>query len=189
MATWTDIPDEVLEPGKPTRSVDALALRDNPKAIAEGAPGAPRIAGQQGPAVNTGGLFDGAVKSIKLEHSVAGDVLVKRLRNARTSANGTVRTDAEERPRVVVHGTVRVTFLHYAGGGVGNTTTRVYRNDDIVASWDRSAVSAGSTPRSVDFPVVPGDEISVSAISRNVNAGAQANDIQILNSTGSLVVI
>lgn len=29
MATWTDIPDEVLEPGKPIRSVDALALRDN----------------------------------------------------------------------------------------------------------------------------------------------------------------
>ena len=29
MATWTNIPDTVLEPGKPARSVDALALRDN----------------------------------------------------------------------------------------------------------------------------------------------------------------
>lgn len=43
MATWTDIPDEVLEPGKPTRSVDALALRDNAIAIAEGAPDAPMV--------------------------------------------------------------------------------------------------------------------------------------------------
>jgi hypothetical protein len=29
MATWTTIPDTALEPGKPARSVDALALRDN----------------------------------------------------------------------------------------------------------------------------------------------------------------
>lgn len=41
MATWTNIPDTALEPGKPARSVDALALRDNPVAIAERASGAP----------------------------------------------------------------------------------------------------------------------------------------------------
>jgi len=44
MATWTTITDEALEPGKPGRSIDALALRDNAIAIAEGAPGAPGIA-------------------------------------------------------------------------------------------------------------------------------------------------
>jgi hypothetical protein len=43
MAEWTTITDEVLEPGKPIRSVDILALRDNPVAIASGASGAPRI--------------------------------------------------------------------------------------------------------------------------------------------------
>ena len=43
MAEWTNIPDDVLEPGKPIRSVDAIALRDNPVAIAEGAAGAPRV--------------------------------------------------------------------------------------------------------------------------------------------------
>jgi len=42
-ATWTDIPDSRLEPGKPARSVDALALRDNPVAIAERATGAPIV--------------------------------------------------------------------------------------------------------------------------------------------------
>ena len=45
MANWTNIPDSVLEPGKPIRSVDGLALRDNPIALAEGSPGAPRIGG------------------------------------------------------------------------------------------------------------------------------------------------
>ena len=44
MATWTTVPDASLEPGKPIRSIDALALRDNPVAIAEGASGAPKIA-------------------------------------------------------------------------------------------------------------------------------------------------
>ena len=44
MATWTTIPDSSLEPGKPIRAIDALALRDNPVSITEGASGAPRIA-------------------------------------------------------------------------------------------------------------------------------------------------
>ncbi len=66
MAVWTDIPTGALEPGKPARSVDAIALRDNPVAMAEGAPGAPRIAGQQGPAVLTGGIADGAVTNAKI---------------------------------------------------------------------------------------------------------------------------
>ena len=43
MADWTDITDARLEPGKPARSIEALALRDNPIAIAEGATGAPRV--------------------------------------------------------------------------------------------------------------------------------------------------
>lgn len=47
---WTHIPDSSLEPGKPIRSVDGLALRDNPIAIANGDPGAPRI---QNPAYET----------------------------------------------------------------------------------------------------------------------------------------
>ena|SRR5690554_395582 len=53
MATWTNIADTFLEPGKPVRSVDGLALRDNPIAIAEGASGAPRI--ESDSAVNWGG--------------------------------------------------------------------------------------------------------------------------------------
>ena len=43
MATWTTITDAILEPGKPIRSVDGLALRDNVTALAEGAAGAPKI--------------------------------------------------------------------------------------------------------------------------------------------------
>ena len=43
MAVWTEIPNSSLESGAPVRSVDGVALRDNPVAIAEGATGAPKI--------------------------------------------------------------------------------------------------------------------------------------------------
>jgi hypothetical protein len=43
MTTFTTIPNSSLEPGKPIRSIDGLALRDNPLAIAEGDATAPKI--------------------------------------------------------------------------------------------------------------------------------------------------
>jgi hypothetical protein len=58
MATWTTLPDASLEPGKPIRSIDGLALRDNPIAISEGAVGAPKI--------QTNGITDSAVTTAKL---------------------------------------------------------------------------------------------------------------------------
>lgn len=67
MADWTAISDSFLEPGKPVRSVDGLALRDNPIALAEGAPGAPLIAGQQGPALRNAGVPDGELGAEKFQ--------------------------------------------------------------------------------------------------------------------------
>ena len=90
MATWTNIANTSLEPGSPARSVDAFALRDNPIAIAEGAAGAPRIAGQQGPAVQTEGLFNGAVTSAKLATgSGERDWVLERTAGASRGAVGT----------------------------------------------------------------------------------------------------
>ena len=44
MADWVDIADSALDPDAPLTSELAYAWRDNPIAIAEGSPGAPRIA-------------------------------------------------------------------------------------------------------------------------------------------------
>jgi len=41
---WTNIDDSFLEPGKPVRSADLIALRDNPIAVAAGEAGAPGVA-------------------------------------------------------------------------------------------------------------------------------------------------
>jgi hypothetical protein len=59
VSDWTDIPDTAIVPGKPVLASHGVAYRDNPVAIAEGAVGAPRIEGQQGPVVKRGGLFLG----------------------------------------------------------------------------------------------------------------------------------
>lgn len=61
MANWTNIQTDRLEPGKPIRSIDGIALRDNPIAIAEGAAGAPRI--------QTNGINNSAVTNAKLANN------------------------------------------------------------------------------------------------------------------------
>jgi hypothetical protein len=73
MANWTTIPDASLAPDAPARSVDALALRDNPVAIAEGASGAPRIvaAALDTDSVTTSKIVDDAVTSDKLAETTS----------------------------------------------------------------------------------------------------------------------
>ena len=79
---WTNIPDDVLEPGKPIRSVDAIALRNNPIAIAQGLPGAPRI---QTPAIQ-----DASVTAIKLATGTPErDWVLSRTAGADVGAVGT----------------------------------------------------------------------------------------------------
>ena len=72
MVEWVNIPDEVLEPGKPIRSVDGFAMRDNPMAIAEGADGAPRIKtpAYEKQSVTTQAIADQNVTAIKLADDV-----------------------------------------------------------------------------------------------------------------------
>ena len=43
MADWTELPDTSVDPDAPVTSDLMYALRDNPIAIAEGAPGAPKL--------------------------------------------------------------------------------------------------------------------------------------------------
>jgi hypothetical protein len=77
MADWTTIPDSSIEPGKPIRSIDGLALRDNPVAIAEGAVGAPRVVSAARPqakiaeAITTVPLIVLALTNIPAHHAIS----------------------------------------------------------------------------------------------------------------------
>ena len=86
MAIWTDIPDVNLEPDKPILSTDVIALRENPKAIAGGATGAPRI--------QTAAIQDGAVTDAKLNATVTAAGTNWVLARTATAGVGAVGTYA-----------------------------------------------------------------------------------------------
>jgi hypothetical protein len=71
MTTYTAIPDANLDPDSPARSIDALALRDNPIAITEGASGAPRVASDLAVDWDTGGVGATAAKNWVLAKTAA----------------------------------------------------------------------------------------------------------------------
>ena len=80
MADWTNLPDTTFEPGAPAKGRDMRFLRDNPIAIAEGAPGAPRI--------QTDGIANSAVTAPKLTSSERMTTANVTDRIAGSGANG-----------------------------------------------------------------------------------------------------
>ena len=92
MADWTNIANTALQPGAPVRSIDGVALRDNPIAIAEGAAGAPRIQRNaiQNSAVNNEKIANSAVTSAKLATGAnERDWVLARTAGASAGAVGT----------------------------------------------------------------------------------------------------
>jgi hypothetical protein len=92
MATWTTITDAALEPGKPIRSVDGLALRDNVTALAEGAAGAPRIenAAMDTDSVDNANVVDATLGSEKFQTGTdERDWVLGRTSGAAAGAVGT----------------------------------------------------------------------------------------------------
>ena len=149
---WTNIPDDVLEPGKPIRSVDAIALRDNPIAIAQGLPGAPRIL------------------TAALQPPVAGDTHVLWSQNsaARTGATSYIlpelhrysNPDAHIGVLCLVPGTIRCSLEHRATSSVpaaGAPFVRILRNGIQLAEWFTE--SATFVARTLDVEVALGDQV------------------------------
>jgi len=126
MADWTTIPDSSLEPGKPIRAIDGLALRDNPIAIAEGAVGAPRI-------------VDGALSTTAT--NTGRDWVLNRTALAAVGAVGTYAWLAEVVSTVTTNpgGTRAGSALRYAGFSFPAAGT----DDDMGAA---QGVGNGGTP-------------------------------------------
>ena len=141
MADWTTIPDASLEPGKPIRSVDGLALRDNPVAIAEGAAGAPRVqmAALQGPTAGDAYLIfpwgDGTHTTDTTSYVSAGDVVIQ------------------------LPGVARVKVDH-ASAGTGGSSVKITKNGVTVQEWSLSGTPINTFyTRTVDVSVTTGDVI------------------------------
>src|SRR5690625_3840318 len=131
MAQWTNIPTDRIEPGKPIRAIDGLALRDNPIAIAEGASGAPKISEQ---AFSTNSINGNRLRT----NSVPNDRLVnKTITNAKI-ANNTI-TGA-----LFNDGSVRSWIGSQSAGAVG-TYAFVTQAAGISSSTDWNGTVAGSS--------------------------------------------
>ena len=157
MADWTDIPNESLEPDAPVRSIDGLAFRDNPIAIAEGAAGAPLIAGQQSPALRNGGIPNGEIGAEKFQSgNDERDWVLARTAGAAAGAVGTYafawRNSTDTPP--AFGGTVSGSQLRPAGltsgspgVGVSTITTSFPAGSDINGSDGSTASSFAGTWR------------------------------------------
>lgn len=155
MTTYTSIPNSSLEPGKPIRSIDGLALRDNPIAITEGAAGAPKN--------QTASIQDDAITKDKLQSPAAGATyLISRLViNARNTDAAYGATDqlysqsGSVGVTVLVPGVIRCSFEHRSFSGTVNA--RILKNGTQQATWSTSSTSF--TTRTLDLTVDVGDLI------------------------------
>lgn len=161
MADWTTIPDSSIEPGKPIRSIDGLALRDNPVAIAEGAVGAPRN------------------QLASLENPNAGSVIRSRYDETSTTITNLVVVAWG----FIQTGTFTVTLEHRRSGANTNITSnaQIVRNrngvNTVLQTW--STTSSTFQARTIDVPTIPGDSVIVQHFATVVSDVIQIRNIRL----------
>jgi hypothetical protein len=177
MADWTNIPNSSVEVGKPGRTIDALALRDNPIAIAEGAPGAPPI------------------ETVALRNPTAGNTVIFALQDVEqetleaayssTTLHNRAFSNRHLGVIVLVPGVIRCTVDHRSGLAGSNAFVRVIRNGTQVQEWSTSSISYSN--RSVDVTVNCGDVV---IFQQRTTGGATAfwRNIRISSGTLSMAV-
>ena len=142
MATWTTITDAILEPGKPIRSVDGLALRDNVTALAEGAAGAPKIqnAAMDTNSVDNANVVDATLGAEKFQTGTTErDWVMGRTSNA---AGGAVDTYAFAR--------VEAGFAPGFGGSISGSVlspsnVAVNSSGSVSGTWRCMGIAYGGT--------------------------------------------
>ncbi len=133
MANWTNIPTDRIEPGKPIRAIDGLALRDNPIAIAEGASGAPKI---REAAISTNSINGNRLRT----NSVPNDRLVNKTITNTKIANNTITGD------LFNDGSVRSWLGSQSAGAVGTYAFVATNVSSGGLSWG-STISGSSLRR------------------------------------------
>ena len=159
MADWTTIPDSSIEPGKPIRSIDGLALRDNPVAITEGATGAPRIIGKAAKrfadypvlSVTAADTYSAATGSNPepLATTTTSTTEVVAYRYTIDNYTGSLRFKTVQRGG---------SYASYFGTEYTDSTLRIFKNETLIATYTRSGFSASIT-RTNDISIVPGDVV------------------------------
>lgn len=167
MATWTNIPTDRIEPGKPIRAIDGLALRDNPIAIAEGAAGAPRVIAPALRSTNpeaqwilntlgNGTAVAGTQYVVNRAHGNLGS-LTKIAGSDDITVSGS--TNAMYYGTVIVPGTYRIDayVARTSGGGSGTTRVVLMRNGSVLSASPYR--TTGGNPETFTVTLNRGDGI------------------------------
>jgi hypothetical protein len=159
MANWTTLPDAALEPGKPIRSIDGLALRDNPVAITEGAVGAPRIVGFTAKRLNDYPVL--TVSAANTFSALTGITVVTGTTSTTSTSNVVAFTETIN----LYTGSLRFGFTQQASAGniSIDSIAQVYKNNVLVQTFTLGAGVESSTTavRSLDISIVPNDVIEI----------------------------
>jgi hypothetical protein len=141
--TWTNIPDTNIEPGKPVRSIDMIAMRDNIPALANGDAGAPRIKS----------------KAIVRSLSVAVGNNIMASNNSVSGLIGNSYVEVYSYTSQTVIGSVRIYAEQYTDGNFVGSYLRFLKNGVQLAVW----YMASSTPtaRTFDTAIALGDRVSI----------------------------
>jgi hypothetical protein len=151
MTTYTTIPNSSLEPGKPIRSIDGIALRDNPLAIIEGDATAPRIIGRAAKRFS-----DYSPLAV-----TAADTYDVRTQNNHQELT-TATNNTNNPPTVVAHrytvgpftGSIRFKCSHIASASTSRLS--IYKNNVLIQAYTTGTTVAARTN---DVSVSPGDVI------------------------------
>jgi len=169
MSDWTTIANSTIAEGEPIRASTHLALRDNPIAIAEGRPNAPRVSpwAMAGVAVSTGSTIRYLDPSI-----VDQDTTDFRIAYAVALMND---------------GTVTVEWTAERTGGTGGARTQLYRDRSGTSAAQGVEESDGSaTTHSRTVTIEPGDVIYLDFRMQDSGATGLVKDFTIKTSGGLL---
>lgn len=185
MTTYTSIPNSSLEPGKPIRSIDGLALRDNPIAMFEGDPGAPKL---QTPAIQ-----DDAVTKDKLQSPAAGGAyLISRLVVSPRftdvvfgQGDQLYSQSSSVGVTVLVPGAIRCSFEHRSFS-INTVNARILKNGVQQAAWSTSSTSFAT--RTLDLNVDVGDLVIFQQSGYPENYFSEWRNVQIYSNNPSMAV-
>ena len=131
MADWVNIANATIEPDAPLVSSTMFALRDNPKAIAEGAPGAPRVVDR---ALSTNATNAGR------------DWVLRRTALASVFSVGSYIFGTGEQAATKLPGnTISGQFLNPAGVSDNSDAGRVLTSGSAPGTWRCMGYAPGST--------------------------------------------
>jgi hypothetical protein len=178
MADWTEQDPNSLLPGKPWTAAKALASFENPVAIAEGAPGAPRIVTPAlvGPVAGGGFILwrqDATVFTVAPTYL---DVGLHRYFDIARHVGFLC----------LVPGTIRCSFEHAAGGPGGYSDVRIIKNGTALQSWSNSSTSF--VARSLDVTIDTGDQVIFQQVG-HPSIGGQWRNLRASSANKNLAVV